>query len=123
MSAGHAHDDWHQHTAAEGAPQEEHGAQASAKAMGLTLIAMVVGVVLTILVLVAYFKSYVGNFKAQKQEGTTGIMTPAFEGKLAAREKLSSYQWIDRDAKTVRVPIDAAMQTVLAEYKANQPSN
>lgn len=123
MSADHAHDDWHEHTAAEGMPQEEHGSQASAKAMGLTLVAMVVGVVLTILILVAYFKSYVGNHKAKVQEGTVGIMTPAFEGKLAAKEKLSSYAWIDRDARTVRVPVDAAMQRVLAEYEAQQAAN
>jgi len=123
MSADHAHDDWHQHTTAEGAPQEEHGSHASAKAMGLTLIAMVVGVVLTILILVAYFKSYVGNHKADVQEGTVGIMTPAFDAKLAARETLSSYSWIDREAKTVRVPIDSAMQSVMAEYQAANPSN
>ncbi len=122
MSADHAHDDWHEHTAAEGKPQEEHGAQASAKAMGLTLVAMVVGVVLTILILVAYFNSYVGNYKASAQEGVA-IMKPAFEGKLAAQEKLSSYAWVDREARTVRVPVDTAAEMVLAEYEARQASN
>ena len=47
MSAD-GHDNWHQHTAAEGMPQDEHGSQASAKALGLTFIFMVLGVIISI---------------------------------------------------------------------------
>lgn len=116
-----SHDDWHQHTAAEGMPQEEHAAQASVKALGMTFIVMTVGVIVTILLLVVYFKSYVGTYKAKVQEGTA-IMQPAFEAKLAAQSKLESFGWIDRDARTVHIPIDQAMQSVINDYQ-NAASN
>ncbi|MFK7884277.1 MAG: hypothetical protein AB8F26_08880 [Phycisphaerales bacterium] len=116
-----SHDDWHQHTAAEGMPQEEHGSQASVKALGMTFIVMTVGVIVTILLLVVYFKSYVGTYKAKVQEGTA-IMQPAFEAKLAAQSKLESFGWIDRDARTVHIPIDQAMQSVINDYQ-NAASN
>lgn len=121
MSAGHGHDAWHQHTTAEGAPQHEHGAHASAKALGLTFIVMVVGVIATILILVAYFKSFVSQYKAERQEGTA-MMAPTFEAKLAARNRLGSYGWVDRDAGTVHIPLDAAMQRVLSDYQKNTAS-
>lgn len=111
------HDDWHQHSAADGVPQDEHAAQASVKALGMTFIIMTVGVILTILVLVAYFKSYVGSYRAKVQEGTA-IMQPAFEAKLSARKHLEEFGWIDRDAQTVHIPLDRAMEQVVAEYQA-----
>ena len=55
MSDAHGHDAWHQHSTAEGMPQHEHGAHASAKALGLTFITMVVGVIVVILILVPIF--------------------------------------------------------------------
>lgn len=116
MSADHAHDNWHQHSAAEGAPQHEHGSQMTVKALGLTFVAMTLGTILVILVLVLYFNSYVGKYKAQKTEGTA-MMEPAFNAKLAAQEKLNSYGWVDRDARTVHIPLDQATQRVMAEYE------
>lgn len=116
MSADHAHDNWHQHSAEEGAPQHEHGSHMTVKALGMTFIIMTVGVILTILILVAFFNSYVGKYKAGKTEGT-GMMEPAFNAKLAAREKLNSYGWVDRDTRTVHIPLDQAMQRVMAEYE------
>jgi Tfp pilus assembly protein PilE len=120
MSDAHGHDAWHQHTAAEGMPQHEHGAHASAKALGLTFIVMVVGVILVILVLIAYFNSYVSGFKARQQEGTA-VMAPAFNEKLAARERLNSHGWIDRDAGTVHIPVPQAIDAVVNEYRQNGP--
>ena len=116
MSADHAHDQWHQHSAAEGAPQHEHGSHMTVKALGITFIGMTLGVILTILVLVIYFNSYVGKYKAEKTEGTS-MMEPAFNAKLAAREKLGTYGWVDRDARTVHTPMDQAVQRVLTEYQ------
>lgn len=116
MSAGHGHDNWHQHTAAEGVAQHAHGAQASAKALGITFLVMVFGVIATILVLIAYFNTAFSTYKASQTEGTA-IMKPAFEAKLAAREQLDSYGWVDRDARTVRVPVSSAMQKVIADYQ------
>src|SRR5512138_1406208 len=104
MSDAHGHDAWHQHSAAEGVPQHEHGAHASAKALGLTFIIMVFGVIGVILVLMAYFNSYVSDYKAEQQETTT-MMRPAFEAKVAARKQLDEFAWVDADAGTVRIPL------------------
>lgn len=117
MSDAHGHDAWHQHTAAEGMPQHEHGAHTSAKALGLTFIVMVVGVIAVILVLIAYFNSYVSTFKAERQEGTA-IMRPAFEAKLAARRHLDEFGWVNRDAGTVHIPLNQAIDRVVGEYSA-----
>lgn len=117
MSADHAHDNWHQHSAAEGAPQHEHGSHMTVKALGMTFVIMTVGVILTILVLVLYFNSYVGKYKAEQTEGTA-MMEPAFNAKLAAQEKLSGYEWVDRDARTVRIPLEQASRSVIAQYES-----
>jgi Tfp pilus assembly protein PilE len=115
MSDAHGHDAWHQHTAAEGMPQHEHASHTSTKALGLTFIIMVVGVIATILVLIAYFNSYVSTFKAERQEGTAA-MKPAFEAKVAARQRLEEFGWVDREAGTVHIPLNNAIDKVVNEY-------
>ena len=71
MSAGHGHDNWHQHTAAEGVAQHAHGAQASAKALGITFLVMVFGVIATILVLIAYFNTAFSSYQASQTEAAS----------------------------------------------------
>ncbi len=117
MSSGHGHDAWHHHTTAEGAPQPEHGAHASARALGLTFIVMVLGVIFVILVLVAYFNSYVSSFRAERQEGTTA-MRPAFEDKVAAHRRLGEFGWVDQASGTVHIPLDHAIDRVVDQYRA-----
>jgi hypothetical protein len=116
MSDAHGHDAWHQHTAAEGMPQSEHGAHASAKALGLTFITMVVGVIVVILILIAYFNSYMSSTRARMQEGTA-MMAPAFNDKLAARSKLGSFGWVDQSAGTVHIPLPNAIDRVVEDYR------
>lgn len=115
MSDAHGHDNWHQHSAAEGMPQHEHGSHTSTKALGLTFIIMVVGVIATILVLIAYFNSYVSTFRAERQEGTA-MMRPAFEAKVAAKQRLEEFGWVDREAGTVHIPLNNAIDRVVNEY-------
>jgi len=104
MSAD-GHDQWHQHSPAEGAPQEEHAAQASAKALGLTFIAMTLGVLFVIIVLVVYFKTYMSNYKSQINESTTAaaITWEYKKGELDALEQ----------------PVQDAIDRVVAEYAQN----
>jgi Na+-transporting methylmalonyl-CoA/oxaloacetate decarboxylase gamma subunit len=104
MSAD-GHDQWHQHTAAEGAPQEEHAAQASAKALGLTFIAMTLGVLFVIIVLVVYFRSYMSNYESQINENTeaAALFWEYKSEKLAAIEE----------------PVAGAIDKVIAEYAQN----
>lgn len=119
MSDSHGHDAWHQHSTGEGAPQHEHGAHMTVKALGMTFIVMTVGVIVTILLLVWFFNTTVSKYKAMQTEGTS-MMEPAFNAKLAARKQLGEFGWIDRDAKTVHIPVESAMQRVLADYANNQ---
>ena len=44
------------------------------------------------------------------------------DGKLAEQEaKLSRYSWVDRDAGTVAIPIERAMQLVVDELRVESP--
>lgn len=101
MSAD-GHDNWHQHTAAEGMPQEEHGAQASAKALGLTFIFMVLGVLFVIIVLYIYFDSYMDSYKAKINENT----------EAAAAHWQYKNDMLNEMAPSVRV----ATEQVISEY-------
>jgi len=104
MSAD-GHDNWHQHTTAEGAPQEEHGAQASAKALGLTFIFMVLGVLFVIIVLKVYFDSYMSSYRAKIDQNTT-----------AAAETWEWKQGIFDDMAPV---VSIATEQVIAEYASS----
>jgi len=110
-------DEWFRHTAEEGVPQHEHGAHASARALAITFIAMVLGVAFTIIVLVAYFNSYNSRFKMDVQE-TTSIGDEARSMRAEANGNLEQYRWIDHES--VQVPIDEAMKAVVAE-RGNNP--
>lgn len=104
MSAD-GHDNWHQHTDAEGVPQEEHGAQASAKALGLTFIFMVLGVLFVIIVLKVYFDSYMSSYKAKIEENTT-----------AAAE---TWQWRQDKLTSMAPAVRVATEQVIEEYASN----
>jgi hypothetical protein len=104
MSAD-GHDNWHQHTTAEGMPQEEHGAQASAKALGLTFIFMVLGVLFVIIVLYIYFDSYMDSYKAKINENINA-------GEVSWNEK-------QQILTNIEPSIQIAAEQVIAEYAAN----
>ncbi len=101
MSAD-GHDNWHHHTTEEGVPQEEHTAQASAKALGLTFIFMVLGVLFVIIVLKVYFDSYMSSYKAKIEENTTA----------------AAQTWeLKQDKLNAMAPVVAiASEQVIAEY-------
>lgn len=103
MSA-HEHDNWHQHSNTEGVPQAEHGSQASAKALGLTFIAMTLGVLLVIVVLKVYFDSYMSSYKAKIEENTT-----------AAAE---TWHWKQDKLAGMAPSVAIATEKVIAEYTA-----
>jgi len=103
MSAD-GHDNWHQHSNAEGKPQEEHGSQASAKALGLTFIAMTLGVLLVIIVLKVYFDSYMSSYKAKIEENTTAAA--------------ATWQWKQDKLSTMAPSVAIATEQVIAEYAA-----
>jgi len=105
-------DSWHRHGSEEGAPQAEHGAHASARALAITFIAMTLGVAFVIIILVAYFNSYNSRYKKQVQE-TTVLGDQVRAQRSTDLGKMTQYGWVDHD--TVQIPIDEAMKAVVAE--------
>ncbi len=105
-------DPWHRHSEDEGAPQPEHGAHVSARALAITFIAMTLGVAFVIIVLMAYFNSYNARFTEQVRE-TTILGEPVRQQHAADLEVLESYKWVDQE--TVKIPIDQAMKAVIEQ--------
>jgi hypothetical protein len=108
-------DAFHDHTN-DAAPQQAHAEVASPKAMGITLILMVLGVLAVIIILVAYFDSFMSNYEAQVNE-TSALSAPTWEEKQAVLAKLNTYGWVD--AENARQPLELAMDQVIAEYNGN----
>ena len=104
MSAD-GHDNWHKHTPEEGVPQEEHGTHASAKALGLTFIFMVLGVLFVIIVLKVYFDSYMSSYRAKINENT----------EQAAEIWHQKNDMLNEMAPSVRI----ATEQVIAEYASS----
>lgn len=119
----HGHGDWFRHDAeAEGLPQAEHAAHVSPAALGIAFVIIVFGVVATVLILSMYWVVYVRGVRTGLQEGT-GSAESFLEYRSAATERLQTAAWIDRGAGVVRVPIDRAMDAVVAEYAASGASS
>lgn len=110
-------DSWHRHSADEGAPQVEHGSHATPTVLAITFVGMVLGVAAVVLILIAYFNTYVSQVKAEKEEGVG--MAGEFEAYRAeSLEHLAGYGWTDAAADRVHVPIELGMEAVVAEYAA-----
>lgn len=118
-------DAWHQHTAEEGAPQEEHGARVNPVGAGLTLLGIVFSFVFLLLVVMLYFESYTTRIKAERNEQVTAEQRTEFVTlRSEAQTRLAQPAgWIDRDAGTVRLPLDRATQLVIDEYNRNGQSS
>jgi hypothetical protein len=113
----HSHDDWFRHEADESAPQAEHAAHVNTTAIGLTLLAIVFGVLFTVIILSMYFVQYAGTRKAMLEEGTRSA-EPYLQYEQQATRELNRLSWADREAGTVYVPIDSAMDAVVEAYGA-----
>lgn len=112
------HDDhgaWFRHSEDEALPQQESAAHVNTSAIGLTLLAIVFGVLFTVVILSMYFVNYANTRKAQMNEGTASA-----EAYIAYRNEseatLSTGGWADRASGTVNLPITDAMESVIAEY-------
>ncbi|MEX0877163.1 MAG: hypothetical protein WD114_06860 [Phycisphaerales bacterium] len=104
MSAD-AHDQWHRHTPEEGVPQHEHGSHASAKALGITFIAITLGVLFVIIILKVYFDSYMDAYRSEINETNTAAAVSWGE-KQEILSEMAPY-------------IPDAAESVIAEYATN----
>lgn len=113
-------DEWHRHTAAEGAPQVEHGAIANPAALAIAFFLMVGALAATVGVIKLYFYSHLSTLRAEKLETST----PAEEWYQYryndAPRDLGSYGWVDHE--TVRIPLDSAIERTVAEYARHAPA-
>lgn len=109
------HDDWFRHTPDEGVPQHEHAAHVNSTAIGLTLLAIVFGVLFTVIILSMYFIGYTTRLKAERQEGTESAAT-YLTYRDQSQRSMERFGWIDREAGTVQLPIDRAIDDVVAFY-------
>lgn len=114
----HGHDDWFRHSSDEALPQQEHAAHVNTTAIGLTLLAIVFGVLLTVVLLSMYFVQYANTRKAEMNEGT-GSAAEYMAYRDQSKAMLGTTAWVDRTAGTVNVAIDDAMDAVVAEYKSS----
>lgn len=114
----HAHPDaWHAHSAAEGAPQHEHGAKANPAVLAIVTGGFVITVVVTVLLSALYFFSYMTHERRLKSETT--VLSEEYRAYRAqADASLTGYGWADPAAGVVRIPISQAMDQVVAEYAA-----
>lgn len=111
------HGDWFRHSEDEARPQQEHASHVNTTVIGLTLLAIVFGVLFTVVVLSMYFVNYANSRKAAMNEGTASAEA-YISYRNDSQAALSTGGWADRAAGTVNLPISDAMASVIAEYNA-----
>lgn len=115
----HEHADaWHHHDpSAEGIPQGEHGSIASAGTIAKWYVALVVTIAATVILVVMYFSRYSAEYRQQMEERSawTNLAQEARSYKATALGELAKPGTIGETG--YRLPIDAAMEKVIREYK------
>lgn len=123
MSDDHHHDDWFKHTAEEGAAQEAHGAINAPFIIGFLAVVIIITFSL-IFIILGYVGREVASQKEIQSENRTDILArETIEAKTRWRTEIQGDpRWIDRETRTVRIPLDYAAQEVIATYSQN-PAN
>jgi hypothetical protein len=111
---GHA-DSWHHHDLAEGMPQSEHAATVDPMATVKVLVFIMGFTAIFILVTILYFNTTVRQQREAKIE-TIGAAESYNAMKGQMERDLSTYGVSDAASKTVRVPVDKAIDRVVKKY-------
>ncbi len=115
-SHGHA-DDWHHHSSAEGVPQHEHAATINTKNTFIVLFVIFGFTAAFILVTVLYFNVTVRRVQEARIETIGGAQVfNAMRGQMEA--DLSTFGVVDPATKTVRIPVDRAIDRVVKRYQS-----
>jgi hypothetical protein len=113
-------DSWHMHTSDEGAPQEEHGAQADPTSLVGAFVGSVVFIGAVIVVCLIYYNSHTTKLRQSRIE-TSELAEEYFGYRATSNKVLSGYGWATPEAAAegkVSIPIDLAMQKVAQQYGA-----
>jgi hypothetical protein len=86
----------------------------------MTLSLMAVVLVLIVLLLQAWFYNWRGSVAQERSLSANSPETAVGRATLESREKIGSYQWINREAGIRAIPIHRAMELVAAEMAAGQ---
>jgi hypothetical protein len=81
---------------------------------------LVVGVVLIMLFLQAWFYNWRGSVAQQREIPSNSPETALGRAILEDRAKINTYHWINREAGTRAIPIHRAMELVAEEMAARQ---
>jgi hypothetical protein len=81
---------------------------------------LAVGVVLVVLLLQAWFYNWRGSVAEERALPSNSPETALGRTLFENREKITRYQWINREAGTRAIPISRAMELVAAEMAGGQ---
>lgn len=108
-------DPWHHHASGEGRPQHEHGSQVDPTALAVTF-GLIVFVVLALTGGVTlYFVRYSTVLRQERIE-TTVLAAEAERIRAEAAARFDGYAWTDPEAGLVSVPLEQAVDRVIARY-------
>lgn len=113
MSSAHGHDDhgnWHHHDPSEGLPQEEHGTQVNAAALGRGLALIIVTTLGLVGVTLLYFNHTFQQLRLARTN--TDISQGYWEYRNAAKAR------IEGNGPDGKPTLEAAREAVIAKYKA-----
>jgi hypothetical protein len=132
--AGHDHtpdvhehtDQWHHHSSAEGVPQVEHASVANPHVLIHWLILISIAMIVVIAALGMYFGKYYDQVRREKVE--TLYFYDNFgnpprekaEGDLGVGKPVSQFVYHAASATTVQLPIEQAMNKVIAKYGSSK---
>ena len=106
-------DAWHSH-AGEAAPQEMHG---TVSPLLIALYGVVGAIVVVALIIVSwfYFDQVLLEERVMKKE-RWDVRGEIRSAEALWRQERSGYRWLDTEAGTVSLPIDAAIRSTATEY-------
>lgn len=108
--------EWHKHTGDEPAPQTEHGSRAEPIILGVTALAIVIGVFAMIGITWVYYNSYVTHMRRTVIE-TNAAMVQSEQERVEARSLLASGGVAgEGDQALTFGPMNEAMNSVIQEY-------
>jgi len=125
----HEHtDQWHHHSTVEGAPQIEHSSVANPTVLIHWLVLILASGLVVIAALGMYFSRYYSMTRQDKIETLVFYETNARPKLIEAEDKLGIgkqpnqyvYHAANAQTHTVQLPIDQAMQRVVAKYQSGK---